>query len=494
MLFKSKLQYRIILLVFVILLVLGIVGDGTILYLQRKTAIARFTESMVILAAALRDSLERDMLLVNRQHIQESVELMASRPPISSVTIFSTEQKVFASSDTSAINQPRQEIDLARVFASGDTVTRTEKQSVDGHIYVALPVLNKPDCYRCHGSASAILGAIEIGVERELLDKQLQEQTLIMVVIAGITFLVIGAALTYMFRSSVVTPIAKLTASARRIASGELGARVEIQRDDEVGLMAKSFNEMAEQVEKHAQALESTKLELEETVQKRTKQLQETAVIRGQLLERLISAQEEERRRVARELHDEAGQALSAIMLDLARAIDALPAGATEARQKLTQSRALAAQTLAELRKMIYDLRPEVLDQLGLAPALRSYVKSRLEDKNIKVRLSLSGLENRLPTRLETTIFRIIQEATTNVVRHSGASNVSIKVAVTKTAVDASIDDNGKGFDTEATFKAPGSWGLRGIRERVSAVGGQLDITSQPGQGTHIKLGIPLEG
>lgn len=217
-------------------------------------------------------------------------------------------------------------------------------------------------------------------------------------------------------------------------------------------------------------------------------------VVRGQLLERLISAQEEERLRVARELHDEAGQALSAIMMDLARAIDELPSEAVEAKKRLLQSRSLAAQTLTELRKLIYDLRPEVLDQLGLAPALRSYVKSRLETQHIKVQFSFSGLEDRLPSRMELTLFRIIQEATTNIVRHSGASMVNIRVAVTDSRVTATIEDDGNGFDVEAALQASDSWGLRGIQERISVVEGELHIESEPGKGTRIRFQIPLEG
>ena len=258
--------------------------------------------------------------------------------------------------------------------------------------------------------------------------------------------------------------------------------------------MTKKLSKYLPPVEQHASALEVSKRELEETIQERTQQLQKTVKIRGQLLERLISAQEEERHRVARELHDEAGQSLSAIMLDLARAIDELPKEAAEAKQTLLHSRSLAAQTLAELRKLIDDLRPEVLDQLGLAPALRSYVKSHLEAKDIKVQLSLSGLKDRLPSRMEITLFRIIQEAITNVVRHSGASMVNIQVAVTNSLVTATIEDNGRGFDVEAALQASESWGLHGIRERVSVVGGQLSIESEPGQGTRIRFQIHLEG
>ncbi|MEK7354434.1 MAG: HAMP domain-containing protein, partial [Chloroflexota bacterium] len=259
MVFKNKLQYRIILLVFVILVVIGLIGDGIMLYLQRRTTVAHFTESTVVLAAALRDSLERDMLLPDRQHVQKSVELMASRKPVTDVTVISNERKVFASSDASAIGQIRVDKELTPVFTSGETITRTG----NNNLYIALPVLNKPDCYGCHGSGPQILGAIKIGMDSQSLDKQLQEQTLIMVVIAGVTLLIIGVTLTYMFRSSVVNPILKLIASARRIAGGDLSARVEIQRDDEVGMMARSFNEMAERVEQNARALEASKMELE---------------------------------------------------------------------------------------------------------------------------------------------------------------------------------------------------------------------------------------
>jgi signal transduction histidine kinase len=210
------------------------------------------------------------------------------------------------------------------------------------------------------------------------------------------------------------------------------------------------------------------------------------------LLERLISAQEEERRRIARELHDEAGQALTMIMMDLSRAMGALPSEAEEAKERLSQSRRLTEQTLDELRKLIYDLRPEVLDQLGLIPALRSYAKSRLEAENIKTTFHFEGLKERLSPQVETTLFRIIQEAVTNIIRHASASNVSVDVVRKYSFVAATIIDDGKGFDVEAALEAPESWGLRGIRERVAVVGGDLSIESKPLQGTRIRFEIPL--
>jgi len=257
-------------------------------------------------------------------------------------------------------------------------------------------------------------------------------------------------------------------------------------------MVARAFNEMVEQVQRDAIALEDSKRDLERRVQDRTARLQQMATDRGHLLQRLVSAQEEERRRIARELHDEAGQSLTMIMMDLGRAIDALPIQEEEAKKKLEQTRSLAAQTLTEVRKLIYDLRPEVLDQLGLIPALRSYTKNRLEVENIKTRLRFTGLNDRLPPEIEVTLFRVIQEAVTNIIRHSKASMVDVEVNGTEQSVAATIADDGQGFDVEAALADPESWGLRGIRERISIVGGDLSKQSGPGKGTQVQFRIRL--
>jgi signal transduction histidine kinase len=413
---------------------------------------------------------------------------------INEVVVFSSTQKIYASGETSEIGQTRNDEYIALALESGETVSRTEEQYGQSEVCVVLPVFNQPECHGCHDADLQVLGAIEVGLNRSSLDAHIGEQTMIMGLIAGLTFFILGGALAFMFRSAVVRPLSKLGSSARMIAEGDFSARAEVKAKDEVGMVARTFNEMADRVQSYAGALEESKRDLEQKIQDRTAQLQEMATLRGQLLERLISAQEEERRRIARELHDEAGQALTMMMMDLARAIEALPAEATEARERLTQSRSLAAQTLAELRKLIYDLRPEVLDQLGLVPAMRSYARSRLEAENIKTRLRFVGFaRGRLSPEIEITLFRVIQEAVTNIIRHSSASKVSIEVTRVKSAVTATVSDNGKGFDANAALQAPESWGLRGIRERVSVVGGEFSIESAVGQGTRILIKIPLD-
>jgi len=487
-----KLQYKITLFIFVILLVIGVVGAVIMLQLQRQAAFSQFEESALSMAGMIHETLEHDMLEGGQENIQDAVARISSVPLINEVVILSNTQKVYASGESSEIGKIRNDEKIAWALATGETVTRTEVMYGRSELCVIMPVMNKPECQRCHGSEAKILGAIEVGLNRAPIESQIKDQMLLMALIGGLTFIAVGGALAFMIRSAVLSPLSKLTASARRISEGDFSARAEVEREDEVGMVARTFNEMAERVEEYARALEESKRELEARVQERTRQVQQMAAVRGQLLERLISAQEEERRRVARELHDEAGQALSAIMMNLARAIETLPDDATEAREKLSQSRSLAAQTLAELRKLIYDLRPEVLDQLGLVPALRSYVKSHLEAQKIKAQLSFVDLKDRLPPQVEITLFRIIQEAITNIVRHSGASEVNIQVMVRNSTVTATIKDNGKGFDVEAALQAPESWGLRGIRERVAVLGGELSIKSERGKGTTIQFQIPL--
>ncbi len=160
----------------------------------------------------------------------------------------------------------------------------------------------------------------------------------------------------------------------------------------------------------------------------------------------------------------------------------------------MSLSRSLAEQTLAELRKLIHELRPEVLDELGLVPALRSYIKSRLQAESIKFQLNLPQLKDRLPPEVEITLFRVIQEAITNILRHSGASMVEVELAMKGSTIIATVIDNGSGFDVQAAFEAPDSWGLQGIRERVTLVGGELSLESKAGYGTRLEVRIPLGG
>jgi signal transduction histidine kinase len=208
----------------------------------------------------------------------------------------------------------------------------------------------------------------------------------------------------------------------------------------------------------------------------------------------VLTAQEEERTRLARELHDTIGQSLTAIIMTTTAVENSLPATLTSGRDKLATVRHIAAQTLQDLRNLIFDLRPESLDDLGLSLAIRSQAKKCLEPAGVKVHLKATGLKNQLPAEVETAVFRVVQEAITNIARHAQASEAHISLALKDGKLIVRVEDNGVGFDpTSVLNSGQTGWGLRGMQERISLLGGKFYIGSKSGSGTLLLAEVPLE-
>ena len=224
--------------------------------------------------------------------------------------------------------------------------------------------------------------------------------------------------------------------------------------------------------------------------------LQRREEMRGELLHLVITTQEEERRRIARGLHDEISQALTSVAVNLEAVADALPLDADEVKARLKRIQSIAIGTLDEIHKVIWELRPSLLDDLGLIPAVESYVETHLTAAGVKAHFETAGPERRMPTNLETAIFRIIQEAVTNIVRHAGAESASISIDFEETSIAVHIEDDGKGFDLDEamrTTREGRGLGLLSMKERAALLGGGLNIKSRPGQGTQIDLEIPVK-
>ena len=223
-------------------------------------------------------------------------------------------------------------------------------------------------------------------------------------------------------------------------------------------------------------------------------EVQQSGKVRGELLHRVVSAQEAERQRIARELHDGTGQTLTALGLGLAAAADRLDGDPEAVRRQLADMKTMNAQVLQEVHNVIADLRPSILDNLGLLPALRGHIRTFEQRTGIQAQLLTQGKSARLKPDIETTVFRIVQEALTNVVRHAGAGSVLVQVVFGDSDVRLSVDDDGQGFDVTAALAAAdgrAAWGLLGIQERASLVGGAAEIDSRPGQGTTVRVAIP---
>jgi PAS domain S-box-containing protein len=210
----------------------------------------------------------------------------------------------------------------------------------------------------------------------------------------------------------------------------------------------------------------------------------------------LISAQEAERRRISRELHDEMGQALTAMGINLAAIEEGLPSECSSVvRERLAEASWLAEHMLGQMRELSHELRPTVLDDLGLVPALRWYVDRYTQRLNTKVEFEAIGFRQRLVADVETALYRVVQEALTNVARHAQAGSVRIRLEHRESTVVALIEDDGQGFDFRKHARRAATQrgtGLIGMRERVTSLGGSFRIKSDPGQGTQLSVEIPV--
>lgn len=250
-----------------------------------------------------------------------------------------------------------------------------------------------------------------------------------------------------------------------------------------VGALAVSFD--ITERRRVEEALEASQTSLEQRVRERTAEVQ-------RLFERLISAQEEERRRIARDIHDLLGQQMSALRMNL-EVWQTKSSDYPALVESVSRTRRLAEELDQCIDSLTWNLHPAALDQFGLAPSLQNLVASWSERFGIAAEFSLVGSDGRLPVAIETNVYRLVQEALHNVMKHAKATHVAVSMTRTDAELLLRIEDNGRGFDqTTVTERAPGHLGLISMRERAALVGGQLDIDSQPGAGTKVLVCIPI--
>ena len=218
--------------------------------------------------------------------------------------------------------------------------------------------------------------------------------------------------------------------------------------------------------------------------------------LRNRLIQQAVTAQEEERRRIARELHDEAGQSLTALLVGLRTIEESRTiAEAAELAQRL---RGIAAQTLDEVGRLSRGLHPSILDEVGLPTAVTRHAQEFAHLHGVAVDVRIEGLESEiLPPLVQTTVYRVLQEALTNVAKHAGARSVSVRLVRGKAAVELRVQDDGAGFDPAAGAEAEAGdrgdrhLGLQVMRERAALLGGSLEVESQAGGGTTITAHFP---
>jgi signal transduction histidine kinase len=207
------------------------------------------------------------------------------------------------------------------------------------------------------------------------------------------------------------------------------------------------------------------------------------------LSRRLVEVQEDERRHLARELHDQVGQSLTGLVLqlELCRRLTpaALPGG-------IDNAQSLANELIAQVRNLSLILRPTVLDDIGLLPALIWHIERYTESTGIRVAFEHTGLERRFPADVETAAYRLAQEALTNVARHAAVGEATVNVWANNEVLCVQVEDRGAGFDPKAALRKHTSIGLAGMRERALLLGGQLTVESSAGEGAQLTAQFPL--
>ena len=230
-------------------------------------------------------------------------------------------------------------------------------------------------------------------------------------------------------------------------------------------------------------AIENAKLM--ETIRKHRYELR-------RLTQKLFQTQEEERRRIARELHDEAGQSLTAVKLGLDRLEQKVPDENIDLHNDLKEIRRMLVRTSSEIRQLSYKLHPTLLSDLGLEPALQLYFKEIQDHSMLDIYFNMIGFGRRMDKELETALYRFSQEALTNTLKHSGAETFSCKIIKSYPKLIFTAEDDGKGFNGKIENQNKRSLGLIGMRERTLLLGGTFQLKGRPGEGTRIRIEIPL--
>ncbi len=325
------------------------------------------------------------------------------------------------------------------------------------------------DDRRMHDFAAPIFagraGVAHIGFDEARLAATIDDvtaQLLLTTIGVGLAGIAAAIFLTWLL----TRPVLDLVRTTEAVGSGDLTARAEPAANDEIGALATAFNQMVEQLEDDRELIDTNER------------------ARTHLLDQLIVAQEEERKRIARELHDGVGQALSSLKLGITL-LASQPDGDTAA-----ELAALADETLTAVRQLGRELRPSALDDLGLAAALERHVETfRTMHPGITVDLHCEPV-GRLDPHVETSLYRMVQEAMTNAARHGHPRNISVVLARRDGLVRAIVEDDGHGFDVDRALRAGSSVGLHGMTERADLVGGSVEFESGPG-GTTVYIEVP---
>ena len=468
---------------------------GTFMVVEYQTQQNSILDNLALLASqtgqTIQSSLEIAMLNHNQEELQHILDSIGKSQILRIVYLLDTSGKVVFAPEGQGVGtqldnrdstcQPCHHLPPAQrpssivvSLSAGERVFRTMN-----------PIVNMPQCQGCHDPKQHLNGVLLTDISMAPLEASLTKglwQHFLWWIAAIIVSVIVANLVLDRF---VLHRLQGITAAIRDLGLGQQSSPLPETHNDEVGQVSLAFNEMARQIEKRNTENEHL-----------SEDLQRQITERGELLRRLITAQEDERARVARDLHDELGQALAGLSLQTEAIKAMILSNPEKALSFLNQTQNLIVDTSEKMYNLILALRPSVLDDLGLVAALRVHAERILKDTGIQFKLNASNFSERLPLEVETALYRIFQEAINNVVRHAHASKVYMSLSLENKIFRGEIVDDGQGFDFEAiraSSDKPRGLGLLGMQERVAQYHGKIEVSSSVENGTTIVIWIPLE-
>lgn len=463
---------------------------GLVVYFQMRASISRLHDQMHIQSAnraavSLAHKLERLDLAKDTSLVERALgEILETFPDVSYVLVLDAEERILAHHFSFPTEIPAELPSKAdELCGTCHHVPQVVDIPSDNLGMAAVPPIEGNETRRFSREMGTILeakaliaggeaGSVRVGHG----DSSIQREMSIIssaLLRSLIICLVIGQAIALLLTYLLINPVVSLVQATNAIAAGDFSSRAKVYSSDEIGRLARVFNLMAGKLQDYQ------------------REVQEKEAFRVSLIDRIVQAQEEERISVARELHDQLGQSLYRILLsyqDIRR--DCAP---QDPRHDELQE--AIREVIDDVRRLAWDIRPSILDDFGLDSALQQYVKETSDHAGLRIdyKCGFPPDAPRLPNRIEVVLYRIAQEAITNVVRHAKAKRASVILLRRDSEVTLFVEDDGQGFKVESVLEGGiSSLGLMGMKERVELAGGTLTIHSEPEKGAAIRARIPV--
>jgi len=482
-----------------VLVVIIVLGTGIITTMREREALeGELHKRGFSLASDLAKFMERPLLEQDLSTLRRLVNHSMGQDYVRHAIVLDPDSTVVMHSDLTEVGKRYKDSFCMAAGDSNESGSVIKHREGEGEPYFDISVPVKISDVKL---GTVCLGYSYTAVEKEIARARNQ------IFFAGLATVIIGGVVAYVLATFISSPIVRITNAMETVARGNLDTPIMIKRNDEVGTLADSFNQMAQDLGRHRKRLE-------ELVEERTAELEDTnEQLQREIAERKRSekklklshemlrdlashlqfVREDERSRIAREIHDELGQALTAIKMDVHWVGQRLSNDQELLFEKVKSITGLIDMTAQSVQRISSELRPGLLDDLGLSAAVE-WQANEFENRTGVQCTVLSDPEDiALDRTLSTSIFRIFQEALTNIARHADATEVMIDLKEKAGKVELTVRDNGKGI-TEEQISNARSFGLIGMRERVYYYGGKLRISGVSNEGTTVSLTIPLDG